>query len=279
MVSLIFWQREERRAGSLPGLMESFVGLRGLLLMNETLTHHYSAGQHNPNWMQLWDFNTQGCGGKCWSQSSGPQTRLRILIPGDFWNDQMCGLLPRHSDGVGLEWGPGFPTFYSGAGNQIRALWGQRSGSTNLASRCGCGLRLEQPSHSVVAAASATAMSPCCSILPASTWPEMGHIHHHHFSRPPSVSRGCSAAPGWYTGGRESRCPSLHQSKDPPHEHFQDDCLLGYVPSPEKTPTPPTRLQSTSMAPTRYAQESPQLCVTWIPHSEMRIICGLLCIH
>ena len=87
------------------------------------------------------------------------------------------------------------------------------------------------------------------------------------------------AAPGWYMGGRERRYSSLHSSKDPPHEHFQDDWLLGYVPSPEKTPTPPIRLWSVSMVPTKYSEESPQFCATLSPYSEMRGIHSLLCIH
>lgn len=42
-------KREEKRPHTLARLMESFCRLCGLLLMNETLTHHYSVGQHNSN--------------------------------------------------------------------------------------------------------------------------------------------------------------------------------------------------------------------------------------
>ena len=150
---------------------------------------------------RLWDFNTQACEGKCWSQSSGPQTRLHMIILWGVLKLSEPRLHPRHSDGARLEWGPGICIFYNGAGVGIWALSGQMSDSTNTASRCGCGLLSELlllllPSLTILC---------CCSIPPASTRTETCHVLPLNF-----LQTSLLHLAGTRVGGKGDIPPSTH---------------------------------------------------------------------
>lgn len=58
----------------------------------------------------------------------------------------------------------------------------------------------------------------CCSIPPASWWPEMDQVHHQNFSRLPSMSRlGCTCLVQAWEGRERFFSPLVQR---PSHEHF-----------------------------------------------------------
>lgn len=189
------------------------------------------------------------------------------------------GCTSRHSGWAGLQWGLGVSIFYSDVGNQAWALWSQRSGSVDIASRCVCRMLYEPPFCSVVAAATANYLTlwlhPCYLLVARDALRLPPNFLH---TALPVSGLCCSwLVPLW--AEREMFPSPLIQSS--PHGHFPRWLAMGIFTSSEKKSHLPTKLWSVFMVPTRYSQEEPHVKhfpashsvpprITLSPHSEMR---------